>query len=272
MSTIDKAERYEWAKPGDRGKTCMMPIDSLKIDHTYQRSEVTKNNTLSIARDFNWIAFGNVVVMERDNGDRYVVDGQQRLLAAKHRGDIIAVPCIVFKSTGPEHEAKAFLALNTKRKFVTAIDKFNASVLVGAEPEKQIADWLSEVGMKISKDGKDTNTIYFPGKLISAWKWNGDACRRAILIQREINGPGETMNNVLFMGIFWLINHGIRVEEHVEKIVRLGGKLAILRSANSVLIESGTLNGMKWQFAGIGVLRLINHKRQRRITVKGEHE
>lgn len=270
MSTVNKVDRYDWVKPGDRGKPCRVSLDDLMIDYEYQRGEISKANTLAVARNFNWVSFNSIVVMERENGDKYVVDGQQRLLAAKHRGDIKDVPCIVFQSSGKEHEAKAFISLNINRRHVSAVDKFNAGVLAGTSPEKHIAEWLSGIGLKITKDCKDVNGICFPAKLIETWKMNSENCRLAVLLQREINGPDEPLYHRCHEGVWWLLQNGIDVAEYVDKIKILGGKPAIQRSINTVLIEANA-NGNK-RFFAIGILRLINHKRKRKISIVGVDE
>lgn len=259
MRNIDRVERYDWVKPGDTGRQCKVSVDDLKIDHAYQRVEVSENNTLAIARAFDWVAFNSIVVMERANGDKYVVDGQQRLLAARRRGDIRDVPCVLFKSDGRDHEARAFLSLNVRRKNVTAVAKFNASVRAGMNPEKQIADWLATQGLVVTEDGKDMSGVDFPSNLIRSWNLNKDACRNAVLIQRDVNGT-EPLHSTCHKGIFWLLHNGIPVDDYADKLKRLGGRSAILRSVKTLEIETGAKASERG--CGIGVLRLLNYKRR----------
>jgi hypothetical protein len=255
-----KAVHYDWAKPGDSGRRCIIPVAELKIDQTYQRQEVSEGNTLAIARAFNWLAFNSIVVMERANGDKYVVDGQQRLTAAIRRGDIKAVPCSVFKSDGPEHEAGAFVSLNVSRKPVSAIAKFNASAMAGINPQKQISDWLSSLGMRVINDGKDVNGVSFPTALVSTWEYDAESAKTAILVQRDVIGPEYPVNGVFHKGAWWLLHNGIDVEEHADKLKRLGGLAAVLRSVKTVEIETGA--NASNRVCGLGMLRLINYKRR----------
>jgi hypothetical protein len=259
MSKIEKVERYDWVKPGDNGRQCKIAVDELKIDNAYQRPEVSDRNTLAIARAFNWVAFNSIVVMERANGDKYVVDGQQRLLAAKRRGDIREVPCVLFKSDGREHEAQAFISLNVRRVKVPAVAKFNASVRAGLNPEKQIAEWLGTLGLSVMEDGKSTNGVCFPAHLIQTWNINADCCKRAVKIQRAVNGT-DPLHSACHDGIFWLLDNGINVEDFTDKLCRLGGRSAMLRSIRTVEIETNTKANMR--IGGIGVLRQINYKRR----------
>ena len=259
MSKLEKVERYDWVKPNDRGRQCMIAVDELKIDYSYQRHEVSDRNTLALARGFSWVAFNSIVVMERQNGDKYVVDGQQRLLAVKRRGDIRDVPCVLFKSDGRDHEARAFIALNVRRVKVPAVAKFIASVSAGLNPEKQIAEWLGMLGLSVMGDGRSMNGVCFPAHLIRTWNMDADCCKRAVDVQRAVNGV-EPLHSACHDGIFWLLVNGINVEEYVDKLRRLGGRAAMLRSIKTVEIETNTKVNMR--IGGIGVLRLINYKRR----------
>jgi len=256
---VDKVDRYDWVKPGDNGIQCKLAVDELRIDHSYQRPEVSEKNTLALARGFNWVAFNSIVVMERANGDKYVVDGQQRLLAARRRGDIREVPCVLFKSDGRDHEARAFISLNVRRVRVSAVAKFNASVRAALNPEKQIAEWLGTLGLYVTDDGKSMNGVCFPAHLIRTWNMDADCCKRAVKIQRDVNGP-EPLHSACHNGIFWLLHNGIDVEKHTDKLRSLGGRAAMLRSIKTVEIETNTTANMR--ICGIGVLRLVNYRRR----------
>lgn len=264
----NKAERYDWIKPGDRGRQRMVLVDDLKIDHSYQRTEVGNRNTLAIAREFNWVAFGAIVVMERANGNKYVVDGQQRLLAVQKRGDIRMVPCVLFKSDGREHEARAFIALNVGRKPVTAVVKFIAGVRAGLNPETQIAEWLATQGLTVMADGKDVNGVDFPTCLMQTWKLDAKATQESLVIQRGINGP-VPLHSTCHKGIWWLLHNGIKVAEYIDKLQKSGGRSAILRSVKTFEIETGKQASVRG--CGIGVLRLINNgRRGNRIAIPVE--
>ena len=197
------------------------------------------------------MAFNSIVVMERANGDKYVVDGQQRLLAAIRRGDIREVPCVLFKSDGREHEARAFISLNVRRTNVPAVAKFNASVRAALNPEKQIADWLASQGLTVTEDGKDMKGVDFPASLMQSWKLNDEAARMAIQVQRDVNGT-EPLHSVCHKGLWWLIHNGVDVTEHASKLKRMGGRAAILRSVKTLEIETGA----KASVRGCGIVGL----------------
>jgi len=263
---MNKPIRYQWEKLNGHGRELLIPVADLKIDKRYQRREVSETNTLSIARDFSWNAFGTLVVMEREGGEKYVVDGQQRLSAAIRRGDISAVPCLVFKSSGPEEEAQVFLKLNCNRKYVTSHAKFNAGAMAGQYPEAEIVKWLSTIGLRITPDGKCLHGVSFPGYLVSTWSTDSENAKRAIDIQLFITGGMEPLHHALHLGIFTLLRHGINVLPEVSKIRSLGGKTAILNAIRAHVIEAG-LKGTSAMSCAFGVLRIINFRRKKKIVL-----
>lgn len=261
MKKADKETypEYEWAKHGDKGKFRNVPLDKINIDYSYQRDEVSKKNTAITARNFDWIACGCCIAMERPNGALFLVDGQQRYLAAKHRGDIKELPCLIFRSDGREHEANAFISINIRRSVVGSVDKFNAASNASLEPEKTIALWLSTLGLKVTRDSKDMKGVDFPSALVRPWKTDSRACQHAIITQRSINGM-EPLNSNVHKGLWWLLHNNIDVNPHINKLISMGGRVGIQRSIKSLEIELGEKAGER--LCGIAILRMINYKRK----------
>src|SRR5947207_2595614 len=70
----------------------------LAVDASYQRGlEDTRSRDLikRIAAHWNWDLCQPLVVARRQGGALYVIDGQHRLEAARQRGDIAQLPCVV---------------------------------------------------------------------------------------------------------------------------------------------------------------------------------
>lgn len=261
---MEKVQRYSWSELGRKAIQKNVDIDELKIDYTYQRREVSEKNTLTIARDFTWSAFGSIVVMQRGDGSMWIVDGQQRYLAAKRRGDIKSVPCVILQSSGIKDEARAFKLLNQNRKAVSSTQKFITSVVGGIEPEKSIAEWLESIGLSVTNNGDAVDGVSFPAHLLGTWKINKEKTMEAIHIQRDIIGP-EPMMALIHDGIFWLLNNGVNIKSEVSKLVRLGGKDAMIRSIRSMQIQIDC--GANHKVCGLGILSLINHRRHHRIII-----
>jgi hypothetical protein len=264
---VDSAVRYEWSDPGDNGVIKSIAIDKLYVDQSYQRGEVSNKNTLAIARSFSWEAFGTIVVMQRSDGEYLVVDGHQRLLAARKRGDIKRVPCIVFQSRGVVSEAKAFLSVNTRRKTVLATTKFWAAVACGGEPETSIAEWVKTIGYRIVNKHYDSKpkVIKFCARLVDSWQRSAESAKRAIMMIKTLDQNRPPSVHV-FMGFFDLIRNGICLEEYADKIESLGGQTKILFTINKMAIEAGTSKSER--LCGSAVLSLVNHGKKTKISRK----
>lgn len=261
----DKLSRFHWTKKGDIGTFMMIPVRQLNIDPEYQRAVVSVFSINTMAKNFSWLAFGNIIVMQRANGEFYVVDGQQRLEVARKRGDIESIPCLVFQSEGQAHEAKAFASINTGRIKVKATDKFRALSHALIEPEHAIDEWIKSVGLRVGSDGGQ-NCLEFIAIFKISWLDDERAAKQSIAVERKIiEDTAFRLNSRIHKGLFWLEKNGINTEEHVNRIRLRGGHNALLRDIKTVEIESGVKEGMR--LCGVGILRTINFKLKNKIQL-----
>lgn len=127
--------------------------DQLLIDDSYQRSlEAGPSQALirRIAVHWDWGLCQPLFVARRSDGGLYVVDGQHRLAAARLRGDLWQLPCVVTSFTSPEEEAAAFVALNQERRPLNRLQIFKAALAAGDFEAAQIAAAIKEAGLRIS--------------------------------------------------------------------------------------------------------------------------
>lgn len=122
-------------------------VNELKISNAYQRT-IVPARVSKIAKHLDQDAFGSLTVGQRGDGSLWVVDGMQRLTAARRLG-IIMVPCDVFSSDGPEHEARVFRLKNKERTNVCANALFRAQLVEGDPQSVDIAKAVREAGLKI---------------------------------------------------------------------------------------------------------------------------
>lgn len=118
---------------GEPPKIRWEPCAALKVDHAYQRmAEEPESKRLigHIAANWDWRLCAPLTVSDRagEDGGLYVIDGQHRLAAARLRGDIKELPCIISKFDGIEDEARLFVALNSARRQIGEVEKFHARV------------------------------------------------------------------------------------------------------------------------------------------------
>lgn len=109
----------------------------LRVDDSYQRGIAngqSRNLIARIAREWDWDLCQVLIVARRGEEGLFVVDGQHRLEAARLRGDIAQLPCVVGTYASAQEEARTFAKLNRQRTPLKAIDIFKAAI-AGRDPE-----------------------------------------------------------------------------------------------------------------------------------------
>ena len=244
---------------GDRGKPRDVPVDDIKVDFSYQRQEVSKAGTLWRARNFSWIAFGTIILMQRSNGALYVVDGYQRLLAALRRGNIKTVPARVFISRGPAAEAAAFIALNVWRRPVSALQKFHTLVKAKSEPETSVLAWLESLSPPLAVVKEETaNALNFPTILVNYWKQDAEASMEAVRFQVRLNhNLDQPLHNYLHKGFWYLFHFGLPLWDYLDKLESRGGKNAIIQAIAGRMLHKSKKSASE-RMCGLAVLDVIN--------------
>ena len=87
-------------------------VEELNISDAYQRT-IVQARANRIAKNLDQDAFGSLTVGQRNDGSFWVVDGMQRLTAARKLG-IAMVPCDVFQSEG-QVLAAVWVAMTARR-------------------------------------------------------------------------------------------------------------------------------------------------------------
>lgn len=105
-----------------------------------------------IAKSFNSDRVGTIIVSERPDGTRVVIDGQTRLAAKKKVGAQGLVHAQVYTGLTIEQEASMFLDYNNSKP-VSAIDKFLVRITEGDPVANEISAILANHGWQVRKGG-----------------------------------------------------------------------------------------------------------------------
>jgi hypothetical protein len=263
-----KAEHYDWATIRKRGVERMMPLDSLCVDRNYQRDEVSQNQTIWKAKNFDIDLCGHLLIsLRKCDGRHYIIDGQQRFLAAKRRGDIKHLPCVIRECANMEEEAALFCQANLRRSAVKPWHKWRAALVAGLSPEKDIAESLALCGVKVVREATSAGTASCPallGQIWSIWpKLFQATIRNALVIC-----TGEKLDNEVIKGCLWLLSKGVCVDDHAHRIAQKGGANFVKREIRSVELQTGT-KGAPFRSCGLGLLEAINkNKHGQRVKVE----
>lgn len=255
----DKAQQNKWQKVPDADFALrMVSKHDLWIDHAYQRNDISLTNVRQIASKWNWSCVGAITVSDR--GDAMVViEGQHRVLAAMQRSEIDLLPCIVFKFATLKDEAAAFLAINTIRKTVTAIDKHRAGFVAEDENTLAVADFMEKIGLRLTKTpscSSETKAISTIANLISSYGENPVRLTVSILMAGDFSRglQGEVIGAVCEL-----------VRRNPEKIAIIRSKIC---SVSGEIIERAISNakvlyGKGGHVAGArGLVELVNKGRR----------
>ena len=107
-----------------------IPIELLDLDHAYQRA--LGPYVREMAENWDEFKAGVLCVNYRD-GRFFIWDGQNRFEAAKMRGGIERLHCMIRVGWSREEEALAFAKQNERKKRLSAADVIRAEI-VGGDP------------------------------------------------------------------------------------------------------------------------------------------
>jgi len=184
--------------------------EDLAIDPAYQRAiDTGPSQTLirKIAQYWNWDLCQPLVVAVRPDGALMVIDGQHRLEAARLRGDIAQLPCVVVHYATAADEAASFVHLNQQRRPLSKLDVFKAAVASGDPESIAIAAAVEASGLSIAphtncnhwKPGMVANI----GSIEVAWRRHGATATSAAMRVLAMAYPAEVLRyaGTIFSGI-----------------------------------------------------------------------
>lgn len=213
-------------------------VDELNISDAYQRT-IVPGRVSRIAKNLDQDAFGSLTVGQRRDGSYWVVDGMQRLTAARKLG-IGMVPCDVFVSDGQEHEARVFRLKNRERTNVSACALFKAQLTEGDEQSLAIAQVVRDAGLKLALRDEGSHYPYLKAvkALERSFSRVGSAGLSAALSILADAWPGEdgSLQGDMIEGMCWFIK---KHPDHDRKrlVTRLSKKsvTSVVRAADANL-------------------------------------
>lgn len=275
MAEIKKS-RYGWAD-ADRsspGELRMVPVDELRVDRdSYQRELQSDGKRTRLAATFNWVSCGVLIVARRADGTLWIVDGQHRWEAARTRGDIESLPCVIFDIASIQGEAKAFLQSNTERRALRVFEQFRAQV-AESDPIAMELKGMFDAAGRVPAGGCGGA----PGRTIACV----GACRKCMssdpMVFRRIWPlvldlcQGESIDSRLLYGLWTLERRLIGrsvLDPVLQRRLLTAGREAILRAIG----ESCAYHHRGGEvYYARGILKLLNHRARIAIRMKGSGE
>jgi hypothetical protein len=260
----DKIKRYGWIAKDTPGELAMIAKTDLHVDKTYQR-EAFKFKIMEIASAWSWIACGAIVVGKR-NEQFWVIDGQHRVVASMRRSDITHLPCVVFDTEDVRQEARGFLAANTLRKPISAMQKRNALVAAGDDLAMFVDKTCAELGIKLTrhpKCGMETNSI---SALMSKASANRQSFADCLSICAELSADqDQPIPAKLFLAISYINDrHEIKADKRLSYRIRAKGLRSLVDAAMRASAFFLSSNPKTW---AKGIIDEINKGLHSRISI-----
>jgi hypothetical protein len=222
------------------------PVEQLCVDERYQRSlESTQSVRLirRIAANWDWGLCQPLYVARREDGKLYVVDGQHRWFAAKLRGDVWQLPCVVRSFASREEEAAAFVALNQERTPLTALQMFRASIASGDPEACGIAGAIEEAGLSLATTTNNQlcakGAVGNVGGLRTCWRVHGRETLVAALRCLRAAYPDQVLRycGSLFGGVVALIAAAVKSDDpqQLGRVAELVGSRTQDKWVSSIL-------------------------------------
>ena len=188
--------------------------DQLEVDPAYQRgldSGPSQALIRRIAVHWDWGLCQPLIVARRGGPGSgqalFVVDGQHRLAAAKLRGDIHQLPCVVASYADAADEAACFVALNQQRRPLGRLVVFKAELAAGDPEARAVAGAVEAVGLRIAAstnlETSPPGTLSNVTGLLACLRIHGEAVLEAALdvLAESFKGQKLRYAGTIFPGL-----------------------------------------------------------------------
>lgn len=166
----------------------LIPATDLKVDPRAQRA-MDDRHMESLKSSFDVRKVGAVIVSERTDGSRYILDGQHRIYGAQGCGFDGGIPAIVHRGLTLAEEAELFLALNSN-KTVPLMEKFKTRVTAGDKQAAAVNHIVEDEGFSIGNSKNSDYSISAVAQLETIYRTNGyRALKYTLQVIREAWQP-----------------------------------------------------------------------------------
>lgn len=240
---LDKIKKRGWTVMDKPGVFLEIDKNKLLIDHEYQRTKISKGRVNELASNWSWMACGCILVVERDDGEWYVFDGQHRVLAALKRSDIETLPCLVFEATGVDKEAMGFVQVNTNRGNISAAAKYKGLLAANDPVAVAIDAGLKRCGLVVKDSigsGSASHCVSCMGAIRDCWVTDAEGAEICLMICARIaRDAEEAVKERVLLALFYLHRNGLDLRDKalVTRIIQVGQakiQIRMLRWAEAI--------------------------------------
>jgi len=245
------------------GKYTDLPVGLLNVDHEYyQRVDLRHPHLKKMALNWSWISCGTLTVSERPDHTYWILDGQRRTEAAKLRGDIKTMPCMVYKFDSVVSEAAKFREINAERKAVGLRDRHKSNLTLNDPIALKMEAFIRRSGRELAVF-KGPNSITWPSRLQTLIRGDEATLSRVWDTLLEL-GKDRSLDEEVLLGLHYIESNADATnslsDDRWAKKLRLLGYDAILESA--IKYSTGREHNSFERYAR-GIIELLNGSARR---------
>lgn len=256
------------------GMFTWLPLGAIDISIAYQR-QPSPQRVSKMAKTWSWAACGVITVVHADEpGKYYALDGFHRVSAARKVGTIASIPCLAFRLT-PQQQAAVFVAINTSRKALTPLEKYNAQLAVQDDVSTNMAALFTKYNIRIGRPPADYSGVSFgcirclrsiAERDFSAFENILDVFHRNFVKHKNNPGCGSVSPaEWTVSGIDWLFQRAENGKLLKNKIIEKP-YYAIHEAARRAIVIQGRESA---KIAASGILDYLNNGLRTKIKVEG---
>jgi len=221
-------------------------IDTLKIDTEAQRNLNVKRAE-SIAAGLIVDALGSIVVSERGDGSRYVVDGMHRTEACRIKG-LKTIKAEIHYGLNQQQEATLFLIKNRESAKVSTLDEYKVGLTAGDALCVSVDRVLKKHSLGLGSSS--TNSVGAVSAVLRITRQYGPEIldRTLTVVETAWGRDKETWDGVILGGVaMFLGRHGQKIDDQelAKRMLKRGlaarwRSEALTRASNGGYNNSGT--------------------------------
>ncbi len=249
---------------GEEPGQAWIKLDLLMIDRNYQREAIPRH-VQNILINFNWRYFQPPTVCPSEGEKYWVIDGQQRVLAAKLHPSVEKVPCYIVNTPLTKDQAEAFIRVNRDRRNVNQVNMYWAGIAAKDEKYLAIQRVLHSAGAEVTEHlGRlkpmRTNAV---GNILLSIRLCGEqnvSLAVQILCKSHPDTAGALSSNFIRA-----ISALLRDHEGISKdrMIRLLSGIDLVMLNDSVLSTRRVIGGSTVTLLGKEILKRYTKLRQR---------
>ncbi|GIH73114.1 DUF6551 family protein [Sphaerimonospora thailandensis] len=198
-------------------------IASLKIDEEAQRG-LNEKRAKDISDGLIVDALGSIVVSERADGNRYVVDGMHRTAACRMRG-LRTIKAEIHYGLNQQQEATLFLIKNRESAKVSTLDEYKVGLTAGDALCVNVDRVLKSHNLGLGSSS--TNTVGAVSAVLRITRQYGPEIlnRTLTVVEAAWGRDKETWDGVILGGVAMFLNrHGSSIDDNelAKKMLKRG--------------------------------------------------